>query len=92
MNVRDLPIVDHAAWVADALRDPFAWWLDHAQALAWERAPQTAFTGTIDDPHWFPDGRLNATVSCLDRHAATHPDAIGYLDDRLLDASVRVVD
>jgi acetyl-CoA synthetase len=57
---------------------PFTWWHAHARSLAWEREPEIAFTGAIDDPHWFPDGRLNATVSCLDRHAASHPDAIAY--------------
>jgi acetyl-CoA synthetase len=58
--------------------DPAAWWHEHARALVWEREPEIAFAGSIDDPHWFPDGRLNATVSCLDRHVATHPDAIAY--------------
>ena len=71
-------IPDHDEWVADALTDPFGWWHERARDLLWERVPQTAFTGSMADPHWFPDGRLNATVSCLDRHAATHPAAIAY--------------
>ena len=78
MNVDEVPITDHAAWVADALHDPPEWWHQHARALAWERAPQTAFAGAIDDQHWFPDGRLNATVSCLDRHVATDAASIAY--------------
>jgi acetyl-CoA synthetase len=71
-------IQDHDEWVADALTDPFDWWLAQSRSLLWERAPQTAFAGSIDDPHWFPDGLLNATVNCLDRHAATHPTAVAY--------------
>lgn len=71
-------IEDHDAWVADALRDPVGWWHAHAGSVAWERPPQTAFTGAMGDPHWFPDGRLNATVSCLDRNAAQRPGAIAY--------------
>jgi acetyl-CoA synthetase len=71
-------IPSHDEWVADALDDPFGWWLAHAHSFLWERAPQTAFTGSIEDPHWFPDGRLNATVNCLDRHVATHPDDVAY--------------
>jgi acetyl-CoA synthetase len=72
------PIADQDAFVAGALRDPIAFWRDHARNIVWETEPQTVFTGTIDDQHWFPDGQLNATVSCLDRHAAHHPDAVAY--------------
>jgi acetyl-CoA synthetase len=71
-------IPDHDEWTADALADPFAWWHSQAGSIVWERAPKTAFTGSIGEPHWFPDGRLNVTVSCLDRHAASHPRAIAY--------------
>jgi acetyl-CoA synthetase len=71
-------IPDHDEWMADALVDPFDWWHSQSASIAWDRAPKTAFTGAMDDPHWFPDGRLNATVSCLDRNAASHPHAIAY--------------
>jgi acetyl-CoA synthetase len=71
-------IPDQDAFVAEALRDPDRFWRERARRIAWERAPETAFEGAIDDQHWFPDGRLNATVSCLDRHARSHPDAIAY--------------
>jgi acetyl-CoA synthetase len=73
------PIADQDAFVADALRDPMAFWRERARLIAWATAPQTVFSGAIDDPHWFPDGRLNATVSCLDRHIAAHGDAIAYV-------------
>jgi acetyl-CoA synthetase len=72
------PIADQDAFVAGALRDPITFWRDHARNIVWETEPQTVLTGTIDDQHWFPDGQLNATVSCLDRHAAHHPDAVAY--------------
>ncbi len=71
-------IPDHDEWVAAALEDPFDWWQSQVPSLMWERRPKTTFTGTIGDPHWFPDGRLNVTVSCLDRHATSHPNAIAY--------------
>jgi acetyl-CoA synthetase len=71
-------IPDHDEWVADALADPLDWWQSQSSSVAWERAPKTTFTGTMADPHWFPDGRLNVTVSCLDRNAASHPQAIAY--------------
>ncbi len=75
---RWFPIRDQDAYVADALRDPLAFWSDRARGIAWETLPKTVFRGSIEEPHWFPDGRLNATVSCLDRHAHSDPDAIAY--------------
>ena len=69
---------DQDAFVAEALADPIAFWRKRARDVAWETAPETVFTGTIDDQHWFPDGRLNATVSCLDRHLALHGAAVAY--------------
>jgi acetyl-CoA synthetase len=72
------PIPDQDAFVAEALRDPDGFWRERARLIAWEREPATVFRGAIDDQHWFADGRLNATVSCLDRHARSHPGAIAY--------------
>jgi acetyl-CoA synthetase len=72
------PIADQDAFVADALRDPIAFWRERARRIAWETEPQTVFRGALHDPHWFPDGRLNATVSCLDRHLEHSADAIAY--------------
>ena len=40
--------------------------------------PHTTLEGTIGNARWFVGGRLNATVSCLDRHAAATPGAIAY--------------
>ena len=71
-------IPDHDEWVAAALEDPFDWWQSQVASLVWERSPKTTFAGTMEDPHWFPDGRMNVTVSCLDRHAKSHPNAIAY--------------
>lgn len=72
------PIRDQDAFVADALRDPIAFWRERARRIDWDTEPATVFAGALDDPHWFPDGRLNATVSCLDRHVAHHGDAPAY--------------
>ena len=72
------PIADQDAYVADALRDPMAFWRERARLIAWDTPPTRVFRGANDDQHWFEDGRLNATVSCLDRHARSHPDAVAY--------------
>jgi acetyl-CoA synthetase len=72
-------IADQDAFVASALRDPEGFWRERASRIVWETVtPQTIFRGSLAEPHWFEDGRLNATVSCLDRHAASHPDATAY--------------
>jgi acetyl-CoA synthetase len=76
---RWFPIPDQDAYVAGALGDPDDYWRSAAQRITWSREPERIFEGTIEGQHWFADGRLNATVSCLDRHAATHPDATAYL-------------
>jgi len=72
------PIADQDAFVADVLRRPIEFWRERAEAIDWETPPQTVFSGAIDDQHWFADGQLNATVSCLDRHARRHGDAVAY--------------
>ncbi|HYZ15202.1 MAG TPA: acetate--CoA ligase [Candidatus Acidoferrum sp.] len=69
---------DQDAFVAAALADPETFWSERARRIAWETPPASVFAGAIDDQHWFADGRLNATVSCLDRHARSHPQAVAY--------------
>jgi acetyl-CoA synthetase len=72
------PIADQTAFVRAAAADPCAFWERSARDSAWETPPVSTFTGTIGDQHWFGGGRLNATISCLDRHVATHPHAVAY--------------
>jgi len=56
----------------EAERDPAGWWLAQARAtLDWLVEPSEA----LDDANppfyrWFSDGKLNASVNCLDRHVA----------------------
>ncbi len=42
-------------------------WTDAGELLRWEQPYETVFDGT----HWFPDGTLNASVNCVDRHLDT---------------------
>ncbi len=56
----------------ESLENAEAFWADQARShLVWT----TPFTtvSTWDAPHatWFPDGTLNASVNCLDRHLGT---------------------
>jgi len=75
---RWFPIPNQDAFVATSLGDPEAFWRERAERIVWEVAPRTVFRGSLEAPHWFEDGRLNATVSCLDRQAASHPHATAY--------------
>ena len=58
-------MVNHAA------RDPEHFWAEQARRIPWMREPtvikNTSFTGEIAIK-WFEDGKLNASVACLDAH------------------------
>jgi acetyl-CoA synthetase len=53
----------------EAERDPAGWWLQQAKALQWFTEPSESLDDS-DPPFykWFADGRINASVNCLDRH------------------------
>lgn len=72
------PVADQVAFVGAASADAHAFWQRSARDIAWATSPTRTFAGGIADQHWFSDGRLNATVSCLDRHARERPQAIAY--------------
>ncbi len=72
-------IADQDAWNAEAARDPLAFWKICGEKIDWETPPQTTLVGGMGDATWYAGGRLNATVSCLDRHAAARPNATAYL-------------
>jgi acetyl-CoA synthetase len=57
-----------------AQADPQGYWLDLARRrLDWVQPPTQALAGGFEavDFSWFADGRLNASVQCLDRHLPT---------------------
>ena len=66
-----------------ALADPGSFWLEQARRLDWIKRPEIAGDWSFreDDFHisWFRDGKLNATVNCVDRHLKTQPDAVAIL-------------
>jgi acetyl-CoA synthetase len=71
-------IADQRRWNAQFTDDPIAFWRACGERLAWDVAPSTTFEGEMGNARWYVGGRLNATVSCLDRHAERTPDAIAY--------------
>jgi len=74
--------VDDAKYQAmyrHSVEDPEAFWQQQGLRLDWAR-PYTRAKNTSFDPHhvsikWFEDGELNVAYNCVDRHAATKPDA-----------------
>ena len=72
------PIPDQDAWNAAAAQDPLAFWQACGERLVWSEKPRTTLEGGLSDARWYPGGRLNATVTCLDRNAAERGDAIAY--------------
>ncbi|GAC1526146.1 MAG: acetate--CoA ligase [Vulcanimicrobiaceae bacterium] len=73
------PIADQDAWNASANADPLAFWAACARRIQWAKPFDRVMDGSMGDATWFAGGTLNATVSCLDRHARERPDAIAYL-------------
>ncbi len=65
-----------------AARDPDTFWAEQAHRIAWMQRPtkvkNTSYAGNVSIK-WFEDGTLNASVSCLDRHAAAHPDRVAII-------------
>jgi acetyl-CoA synthetase len=65
-----------------SMRDADAFWAEQAHRITWMKAPtkikDTSYAGNVSIK-WFEDGELNASVSCLDRHLATHPDRVAII-------------
>src|SRR5947209_12633830 len=73
-QIKDSAIYEQAA------RDPEAFWAEQARTLHWDQP----FSTVLDDSNppfyrWFPDGTLNASYNCLDRHVeAGRGDRIAF--------------
>ena len=66
-----------------ALADPGSFWLERARRLDWIKRPEIAGDWSFreEDFHiaWYPDGKLNASVNCIDRHLKTRGDQVAIL-------------
>jgi acetyl-CoA synthetase len=54
-----------------AEQDPDGFWAEIAGELAWAKPWSKVLDWKLPDAKWFVGGKLNASVSCLDRHVAT---------------------
>jgi acetyl-CoA synthetase len=55
---------------AEAEKDRLAFWEKQADALVWHQKWNTTLEWEVPYAKWFVGGKLNATVSALDRHVA----------------------
>lgn len=55
----------------DAIEDPEKFWAEQARNLAWSKEWDRVLDWQPPFAKWFPGGRLNASVNCLDRHVKT---------------------
>ena len=78
-TLRWASISDQDAWNEELAREPLAFWRACGERLAWSTAPEATLAGGLGDARWFAGGRLNATVSCLERHLPSASDATAYV-------------
>ena len=66
-----------------ALGDPGSFWLEQARRLDWIKRPEIAGDWSFNEAdfriNWFTDGKLNASVNCLDRHLKDRGDNVALL-------------
>ncbi|MDV8001006.1 propionyl-CoA synthetase [Rhodococcus sp. IEGM 1408] len=66
-----------------SITDPDAFWLEVAGGIDWTTPPTTAVDGSRPPFYrWFPDGELNTSYNCIDRHVeAGRGDQAAYIYD-----------
>ncbi|CAG8630012.1 11777_t:CDS:2 [Paraglomus brasilianum] len=65
-----------------SITDPEAFWGKSARELLhWHKPFETVVSGGFDygDIAWFPEGELNASYNCVDRHALANPDKVAII-------------
>ncbi|MBU2051300.1 MAG: AMP-binding protein, partial [Gammaproteobacteria bacterium] len=78
-----------------SLKDPEGFWREEGKRIDWMK-PYTKVKNTSFDPHnvsikWFEDGRLNASVNCIDRHLEKRGDQVAIIwegDDPATDRKI----
>ncbi|MBB1034066.1 propionyl-CoA synthetase [Dietzia sp. CQ4] len=66
-----------------SITDPDAFWLEAAGGIDWTTPPTTAVDGSRPPFYrWFPDGELNTSHNCIDRHVeAGRGDQAAFIYD-----------
>ena len=64
-------LAEYEALYARAEADPEGFWAEIAGELAWDKRWDRVLDWQLPDAKWFVGGKLNVSVSCLDRHVAS---------------------
>jgi acetyl-CoA synthetase len=79
----DIGLAELAELHRGADGDPDAFWLEQARRLDWGQFPTEAGDCSFDEAdfriRWYGDGKLNLSVSCLDRHLADRGDKVALI-------------
>jgi acetyl-CoA synthetase len=70
---RDAAHVSGRELYESATRDAEGFWARMASELEWSRPWTTVLEWAPPHANWFPGGRLNASVNCVDRHVRPGP-------------------
>jgi acetyl-CoA synthetase len=68
-DARVKSLAEYEALYERAARDPDGFWAEVAGELEWAQPWQQVLDWKLPDARWFVGGKLNASVSCVDRHA-----------------------
>ncbi|KAL4999666.1 acetyl-coenzyme a synthetase [Aspergillus recurvatus] len=66
----------------ESIRNPDTFWAGKArELLTFDKDFQTTRIGSLEngDVAWFPEGRLNASFNCVDRHAIKNPNKVAII-------------
>ncbi|MCW8109705.1 acetate--CoA ligase [Alteromonas ponticola] len=73
---------EYASQYHASISQPDAFWLEQAKQLDWfsfpSKANESVITKDSIDITWFSDGKLNASVNCLDRHLPHHAERVAF--------------
>jgi len=61
----------YEALYARAAADPEGFWAERARELTWAEPWKQVLDWKLPDAKWFVGGKLNVSVNCVDRHAAS---------------------
>ncbi len=72
-KISNLQSESYALLIKQFKEDRLGTWGRLAQEeLIWDSSFQTVYSGSFENPQWFEEGRLNASVQCLDRWINTN--------------------
>ena len=90
----NLTLEQYQAWYKESLEQPDQFWAARAeQFLTWSKpwSKVNEYDFSKGEATWFKDGKLNASVNCIDRHLATRGDQVAIIwegDDPNDDAKI----